>query len=158
MTERAAKLVEQVREQADNGMVDSFKRVQLRHQRGITHVSCRGSLRIPDAATADALIKTNYQAVIGSIWAKVMAADPVLGGYATNGVINPTGAINATRHLPSYDPLVGKPVVRKATYAAMQIMGKQFVLGRTIEEALKESRENRDKGYTHATICSAKPH
>lgn len=45
---------------------------------------------------------------------------------------------------------LGMPVVRKATYAAMRIMGKQFVLGRSIEEALKNSRANRDKGYTHA--------
>ena len=70
----------------------------------------------------------------------------------TNSVTNPTGKAMETPR-GAFRRLVrklGKPVIRKATYAAMQIMGKQFVLGRTIEEALKESRDNRDKGYTHA--------
>ena len=33
---------------------------------------------------------------------------------------------------------LGEPMVRKATYQAMKLMGKQFVLGRTIDEALKK--------------------
>lgn len=31
----------------------------------------------------------------------------------------------------------------------MKIMGKQFVLGRDMKEALKASRKSREKGYTH---------
>ena len=54
----------------------------------------------------------------------------------TNGVINPTGKAMETPR-GTFRRMIrklGKPVVRKATYAAMQIMGKQFVLGRTIEK------------------------
>jgi len=44
---------------------------------------------------------------------------------------------------------LGEPVVRSAMYAAMKIMGKQFVLGRDMKEALKASRKSRELGYTH---------
>ena len=34
--------------------------------------------------------------------------------------------------------------------AAMKIMGKQFVLGRNMKEALKNSEDKRKLGYTHS--------
>ncbi len=40
-----------------------------------------------------------------------------------------------------------EPVIRQAVTMAMRILGKQFVLGRTIEEAMKESREAMAQGY-----------
>ncbi|HAE90747.1 MAG TPA: bifunctional proline dehydrogenase/L-glutamate gamma-semialdehyde dehydrogenase [Idiomarina baltica] len=158
VTERAAKLVEQVREQADNGMVDSFlQEYSLDTKEGIILMClAEALLRIPDAATADALIQDKLS---GGDWQKHMGQSAswlvnsgTWGLALTNGVINPTGKAMETPR-GTFRRMIrklGKPVVRKATYAAMQIMGKQFVLGRTIEEALKESRENRDKGYTHA--------
>ncbi len=45
---------------------------------------------------------------------------------------------------------LGEPVIRQAMYAAMKIMGKQFVLGRTVKEALKNSEDKRKQGYTHS--------
>ncbi len=33
---------------------------------------------------------------------------------------------------------------------AMKLMGKQFVLGRTISEALKNGRPQREQGYTYS--------
>ena len=50
-------------------------------------------------------------------------------------------AANATLPFHVFRRLVkrlGEPMVRKATYQAMKLMGKQFVLGRTIDEALKK--------------------
>lgn len=44
----------------------------------------------------------------------------------------------------------GEPVIRSAMYQAMAIMGKQFVLGRDIDEALRNAREYRDLGYTYS--------
>ncbi len=41
----------------------------------------------------------------------------------------------------------GEPVIRQAVTAAMRVLGGQFVLGRTIGEALKASRGYRENGY-----------
>lgn len=158
VTERAAKLVEQVRENADNGVVDSFlQEYSLDTKEGIILMClAEALLRIPDGYTADALIQDKLS---GGDWQKHMGASAAwlvnTGTWAlalTNSVTNPTGKAMETPR-GAFRRLVrklGKPVIRKATYTAMQIMGKQFVLGRSIEEALKESRDNRDKGYTHA--------
>jgi RHH-type proline utilization regulon transcriptional repressor/proline dehydrogenase/delta 1-pyrroline-5-carboxylate dehydrogenase len=158
VTERAAKLVEQVRENADNGVVDAFlQEYSLDTKEGIILMClAEALLRIPDGYTADALIQDKLS---GGDWQKHMGQSASWlvnsGTWAlalTNSVTNPTGKAMETPR-GAFRRLVrkmGKPVIRKATYAAMQIMGKQFVLGRSIEEALKESRDNRDKGYTHA--------
>ena len=44
----------------------------------------------------------------------------------------------------------GEPVIRQAMNTAMKIMGKQFVLGQTVNEALKNSVAKRNQGYTHS--------
>ncbi|MEX1058021.1 MAG: bifunctional proline dehydrogenase/L-glutamate gamma-semialdehyde dehydrogenase PutA, partial [Natronospirillum sp.] len=44
----------------------------------------------------------------------------------------------------------GEPVIRQAMHQAMRIMGRQFVLGQTIKEALKNGKPYRAKGYTYS--------
>ncbi|HME21554.1 MAG TPA: bifunctional proline dehydrogenase/L-glutamate gamma-semialdehyde dehydrogenase PutA [Acetobacteraceae bacterium] len=94
-------------------------------------------LRIPDAATADALIDdriaaANWQAHVGhgdslavnaSAWAfmltgRVLALDNV--GGVIGGVIR----------------RLGEPVIRTALRRGMRVLARQFVMGRTIHEAL----------------------
>src|SRR5699024_12372661 len=45
---------------------------------------------------------------------------------------------------------MGEPVIRSAMQRAMKIMGHQFVLGETIEEANRNSQPYRNKGYTYS--------
>src|SRR5690606_16887658 len=45
---------------------------------------------------------------------------------------------------------LGEPVIRKAVSAAMREMGEQFVLGRTIDEAVKRGRDYTKKGYLYS--------
>ena len=45
---------------------------------------------------------------------------------------------------------VGEPVIRQAVNQAMKIMGKHFVLGRTIAEALKNGKKPQEKGYSYS--------
>src|SRR5690606_1010438 len=45
---------------------------------------------------------------------------------------------------------LGEPVIRTAVSAAMREMGEQFVLGRTIAEAVKNGRSMTRKGYTYS--------
>lgn len=158
VTERTAKLVNTVRDRADGGGVDAFlQEYSLDTKEGIILMClAEALLRIPDARTADALIQDRLS---GGDWQKHMGESAswlvnsgTWGLALTNAVINPTGQPMETPRgvFRRLTRRLGMPIVRKATYAAMRIMGKQFVLGRTIEEALKNSRANRDKGYTHA--------
>ncbi|RTE87698.1 MULTISPECIES: bifunctional proline dehydrogenase/L-glutamate gamma-semialdehyde dehydrogenase PutA [Gammaproteobacteria] len=159
VNESAMGLISRVREKADGGeSVDAFlQQYSLDTQEGIVLMClAEALLRIPDSFTADALIKDKLG--LGEWQDYKRKSESVLVNTGTfalnlaNKVINPAGReelkpINYFRRMVRR---LGLPVVRKATYAAMQLMGKQFVLGRTIEEALKNSREKRDLGYTHA--------
>ena len=44
----------------------------------------------------------------------------------------------------------GEPVIRQALIQAMRILGRQFVVGRTIGEALERGRPAEAKGYRHS--------
>lgn len=158
-TQQAQSLVEQVRKDAGRGeSVDAFlQQYSLDTQEGIVLMClAEALLRIPDGATADALIRDKLS---GGAWKNYRKkSESILvnsGTWAlnlTNDLINPKGREEDTP-VSRFRRLVkrlGEPVVRHATYHAMELMGKQFVLGRTIEEALKNSRKNRDIGYTHA--------
>src|SRR5262252_635233 len=94
-------------------------------------------LRIPDAATADALIEDRIAAadwhrhighgdslaVNASAWA-FMLTGRVLALHNVAGVIG-----NMIRRL-------GEPVIRTALRRGMRVLARQFVMGRTVAEAL----------------------
>src|SRR5699024_3360636 len=44
----------------------------------------------------------------------------------------------------------GEPMIRQAVRQAMRVMGRQFVLGRTIKEAVKNARSYEKRGYTYS--------
>ena len=113
-------------------------------------------LRVPDAPTLDALIRDK---IGGADWARH-------SGDAESLLINAsTWALMLTGHLYREDPpleqrvvgnlkrlvqRVGEPVVRTAVAQAMKVMGRQFVLGRTIEEALDEAGTMVARGYRYS--------
>ncbi|HET9352899.1 MAG TPA: bifunctional proline dehydrogenase/L-glutamate gamma-semialdehyde dehydrogenase PutA, partial [Sphingomicrobium sp.] len=45
---------------------------------------------------------------------------------------------------------LGEPVIRTAVSQAMKILGKQFVFGRTIDEALKRAAPEQRRGWSHS--------
>src|SRR5690606_8503137 len=45
---------------------------------------------------------------------------------------------------------LGEPVIRTAVSQAMRILGKQFVFGRSIDEAMKRAAPERRKGLAHS--------
>ncbi|MBD3896965.1 bifunctional proline dehydrogenase/L-glutamate gamma-semialdehyde dehydrogenase PutA [Halomonas sp. ML-15] len=110
-------------------------------------------LRVPDAETIDDLIhdkiepsdwgahlgKSSSSMVNASTWAllltgKVLAEDPKGPTRALRGLVR----------------RMGEPVVRKAVGQSMKILGRQFVLGQTIEEGMKNARELEKQGYTYS--------
>ncbi|MCG6902755.1 MAG: proline dehydrogenase family protein, partial [Rhodobacter sp.] len=110
-------------------------------------------LRVPDAETVDALIEDK---IAPSDWGRHL-------GYSSSSLVNAsTWALMLTgRVLEDEQPGIagalrgaikrlGEPVIRTAVARAMREMGRQFVLGETIENAMKRAREMESKGYTYS--------
>ena len=112
-------------------------------------------LRVPDAATADALIRDKLNA---AEWERHLGqSDNVLVNFAawglvmTGKVVDPETADGRPKNiLGRLIKRSGEPVIRAAMNQAMKLMGKQFVLGRSISEALKNGRPQREQGYTYS--------
>ena len=151
----AADLVEAARAgRGEAGGVDSFlHEYGLSSEEGVLLLClAEALLRIPDAATADRLIA----GTVGSgDWARHLGhSDSLLVNASTFGLML-TGRVvdwgeSQGRDLGSaVQRLVGRsgePVIRQALRQAMRILGGQFVLGQTIEEALAQWRDERDGG------------
>ncbi|QIA65898.1 bifunctional proline dehydrogenase/L-glutamate gamma-semialdehyde dehydrogenase PutA [Vibrio astriarenae] len=113
-------------------------------------------MRIPDSATADALIKDKL--TVADWKSHLKNSDSVFVNASTWGLMltgkvigldegekqSPSGAMNRLVNKMS------EPVIRRAMHQAMKIMGHQFVLGRTIKEAQKNSVSLQKQGFTHS--------
>ncbi|TCI04889.1 bifunctional proline dehydrogenase/L-glutamate gamma-semialdehyde dehydrogenase PutA [Corallincola luteus] len=159
VTRHAEQLVTQVRQEhhAGEGLDAFLQQYSLDTQEGIILMClAEALLRIPDGATADALIKDKLS---GADWAKhLKSSESMLVNASTWGLMLTGKVITLDKGIDG-EPAnllnrmvtrLGEPVVRKAMYAAMKIMGKQFVLGRNVKEALKSSKSSRKAGYTHS--------
>ncbi len=103
-------------------------------------------LRIPDDDTADRLIAEKISS--GDWQAHAGRSDSVFVNAATWGLML-TGRMvdlpadmrgNANRWFARFVRRAGEPLVRQALRRAMQIIGSEFVVGRTIEDALARCR------------------
>lgn len=111
-------------------------------------------LRIPDAATRDALIRDK---VGTGQWQTHMGKSPSLFVNAATWGLMLTGKLVAThseRGLSSaLTRLLGKggePLIRKGVDMAMRMMGEQFVTGETIGEALQNARTLENDGFRYS--------
>ncbi|WP_339805603.1 bifunctional proline dehydrogenase/L-glutamate gamma-semialdehyde dehydrogenase PutA, partial [uncultured Marinobacter sp.] len=159
VTDTATRLIEKVRKQDDSvHMIDALlQEYSLDTQEGILLMCLAEALmRIPDKHTADALI---HDKISDADWkTHVGRSESTLVNASTWGLLLTGRVVKMDKRLdgaPSsiWKRLVkrsGEPVIRSAMYQAMAIMGKQFVLGRDIGEALKNAREYRDQGYTYS--------
>ncbi len=152
---RARRLVEAIRKgRRKQGGIDEFLlQYSLSSEEGVVLMClAEALLRIPDAETANKLIKDK----IGSgDWERHLGQSPSLfvnasswGLMLTGRVVRLSdGAVNdVTGILSKLVHRSGEPVIRQAMLHAMRIMGRQFVLGRTIEEALSEARDDYARG------------
>ena len=113
-------------------------------------------LRIPDAHTADKLIADK---ITSARWQDHLGESDSLFVNASTWGLMLTGQllqldevvkVNPVRLLGKLASRAGEPVVRTAMRQAMRIMGHQFVMGRTIDEALKRSVKKDNKAYRHS--------
>ena len=137
------------------GVVESFlQEFSLGTREGLALMClAEALLRTPDDDTRDKLIAEK----IGSAdWASHLGGSDSLFVNASTWGLMLTGKIvepddQARRDLPAFIKKIagrlGEPVIRAAVGQAIRIMGEQFVLGRTIEAAIKRAAHDGD-------ICS----
>ena len=151
----ASKLAEAVRvERSNAGGVDALMlEFSLESREGIALMClAEALLRIPDAATRDRLIRDK---ISKGDWSSHVGASPSLFVNAAAWGLLVTGRIVDTRSegtlemaLTSLVRKGGEPLIRKGVNLAMRLLGRQFVTGRTIEEAIANSEEREARGYT----------
>ena len=111
-------------------------------------------LRIPDAATRDALIRDKIST---GQWREHVGQSPSLFVNAATWALLLTGKLVATHSEAGLSNalarLIGKggePLIRKSVDRAMRIMGEQFVTGETIGEALLRSKPLEAIGFRYS--------
>ena len=146
----AAGLLADLRAAQGRGWVNQFlQEYRLNSSEGVALLSlAEAFLRVPDPETADLLIadklgdadwrahagKSNSKLVNSATWGLVVGR--VLVGEGEHGPL---------RRLISR---AGEPFVRQAVGAAMKMMGEIFVMGRSIDEAMRRMRKPEHKGFT----------
>ena len=155
-TATARTLVKGVRSQKPSG-VDAFLHAyDLGSDEGIAMMClAEALLRIPDAHTADELIADKLS---GPDWSdKLGRSDSAFVNAATFSLLL-TGKVlegaqdrsdNWKAALGRAVGRLGEPVVRTAVREAMKILGRNFVFGRTIDEALQRAKPERSRGISH---------
>jgi RHH-type transcriptional regulator, proline utilization regulon repressor / proline dehydrogenase / delta 1-pyrroline-5-carboxylate dehydrogenase len=112
-------------------------------------------LRVPDSETADRLIKDKIST---GAWERHLAAgEPLLVNASVYGLMLSGRFVSLDREGAGVGRLVGRlvarlgePVLRQAILQAMRILGRQFVLGQTIEQAIERARGPEGKGYRYS--------
>ncbi len=156
---QASELVARVRAKAANqSAVESFMRqYDLSSEEGVLLMCvAEALLRIPDRHTTDKLIRDK----LGEAdWKKHLGeSDSLFVNASTWGLMLTGHLVNlaeSTRRdaAGAFKRLIaraGEPVIRLAVRRAMRIMGHQFVMGRTIEEALDRSAKGDNARYRYS--------
>jgi RHH-type proline utilization regulon transcriptional repressor/proline dehydrogenase/delta 1-pyrroline-5-carboxylate dehydrogenase len=157
--ETASQLVQTVREDRskDSGIEAFLQQYDLSSEEGVLLMCiAEALLRIPDADTADKLIADK---ITSANWKDHLGESDSLFVNASTWGLMLTGQLlqfdevkvtNPAQLLGKLAGRAGEPVVRTAMRQAMRIMGHQFVMGRTIDEALKRAAGKRNQGYRHS--------
>jgi len=151
----AAKLVTKIRSSARPGLMEVFlAEYGLSTDEGVALMClAEALLRVPDSPTIDALIEdkiaaSGWRAHLGHSTSALVNAS-TWGLMLTGKVLDKSDA-GLVGTLKVVTKRLGEPVIRRAVGAAMRKMGQQFVLGESIEDALKNARGYEAKGFTYS--------
>nr|WP_199068099.1 trifunctional transcriptional regulator/proline dehydrogenase/L-glutamate gamma-semialdehyde dehydrogenase [Chromobacterium sp. ASV5] len=108
-------------------------------------------LRIPDRETADKLIRDkisrgDWKAHLGNS-ASLFVNAAAWGLLVTGKLVSSHSEQGLSASLTRLIAKGGEPLIRKGVDMAMRMLGKQFVTGETIEQALENGREREARGY-----------
>ena len=153
----ARALVKEVRAHKPSG-VDAFLHAyDLGSDEGVAMMClAEALLRVPDAHTADELIADK---LAGPDWSEKLGQSGSAFVNAATFSLLLTGKVlegaqdrsdNWKAALGRAVGRLGEPVVRAAVREAMKILGRNFVFGRTIDEALRRAEPERRRGLSHS--------
>ena len=150
-----ADLVRDIRNSAQPGLMEVFlAEYGLSSEEGVALMClAEALLRVPDADTMDALIEDK---IAPSNWGQHLghSASPLVN--ASTWALMLTGKVldderpGIAGHLTGMIKRLGEPVIRTAVARAMKEMGRQFVLGETIEGAMERAGELEAQGYSYS--------
>ncbi len=151
----AASLVRSIRETSDPGLMEIFlAEYGLSTDEGIALMClAEALLRVPDAETIDALIEDK---IAPSDWSRHLghSASPLVNASTwallLTGRVLDEGKPGISKTLRGAIKRLGEPVIRSAVARAMREMGRQFVLGETIEKAMQRADRMQAKGFTYS--------
>ncbi len=111
-------------------------------------------LRIPDTATRDALIRDkigtgDWRSHLGNSSSLFVNA-ATWGLLVTGRLVATHGDVGLRAALLRVVVLGGEPLIRKSVDLAMRLMGEQFVTGETIAQALANSRQREEEGFSYS--------
>ncbi|WP_430464766.1 bifunctional proline dehydrogenase/L-glutamate gamma-semialdehyde dehydrogenase PutA [Tabrizicola sp.] len=155
ITAAGADLVRRIRASVKPGLMEVFlAEYGLSTDEGIALMClAEALLRVPDAETMDALIEDK---IAPSDWGKHLGHSASSLVNASTWALMLTGKVLEDRepgvvgHLKAAVKRLGEPVIRTAVSRAMKEMGRNFVLGETIDLAMKRARELEARGYTYS--------
>ena len=146
----ASALLADLRAAQSRGWVNQFlQEYRLNSSEGIALLSlAEAFLRVPDPETADLLIadklgEANWRTHAGK--SNSALVNSATWGLVVGRALVREGEGGALRRLVSR---AGEPFVRQAVGAAMKMMGEIFVMGRTIDEAMRRMAKPEHAGFT----------
>ena len=153
----AKRLVTAVREKRtrSSGVDALMHQFSLSSEEGIALMClAEALLRIPDSATADRLIADK---ISKGDWRKHLGESPSLfvnaatwGLLITGKLVSSSSEEGLGSAITSLIAKGGEPLIRKGVDLAMRMLGNQFVTGQTIEEAIKNGKDNEARGYRYS--------
>ncbi len=153
----ARRLIEHMRAGRPQGLDAFLHEYRLSSQEGVVLMClAEALLRIPDDLTRDRLIRDKLAA---ADWSHHLGRSGSLLVNASTWALMLTGRV-----LPAAEASVadvsgiwrrmvarsGEALIRRAVLQAMRILGRQFVMGETIGEALERAHGDELKGYCHS--------
>jgi RHH-type proline utilization regulon transcriptional repressor/proline dehydrogenase/delta 1-pyrroline-5-carboxylate dehydrogenase len=148
---RALGMLAELRAAQSSGWVNQFlQEYRLNTSEGIALLSlAEAFLRVPDPETADQLIADK----LGTAdWRSHKGkSNSALVNSATWGLVIGRALLGETEQASALKRLVarmGEPFVRQGVGAAMKLMGEIFVMGRTIDEAVRRMERKENAGFT----------
>ena len=155
ISQNAARLVTRIRKESEPTMMElMLAEYGLSTQEGVALMClAEAMLRVPDRATIDALIEDK---IAPSDWGRHLGESSSSMVNASTWALMLTGKVlddeqpGLAGTLRGAIRRVGEPVIRTAVTRAMREMGRQFVLGQTISDALSRAKGQEKKGYSYS--------
>ena len=155
ISQKGAELVRAVRNSSEPKLMEAFlSEYGLSTGEGVALMClAEALLRVPDSETIDELIADK---IVPHDWSSHSGGSASMFVNASTWALMLTGRVLEQGEGPVEATLfgmirrLGEPVIRTAVGAAMREMGDQFVLGRTIDEAVQRGEAMTRNGYLYS--------